>query len=74
MKNKNRYFLITYVALTKNGDKAHGNATIITNDGEYINRKSIKAHIHKEEGFVKISLTNIIELTESDHNDYTSDE
>lgn len=65
-----RYFIVTYSANDKKGASLSGMATSVVNEG-YLNEKSFREDACEKQDLKTLTITNIIELNESDYNDFT---
>lgn len=68
-----RYFIFTYFFNT-NKTSSMRQGTVVSDNGKYINRDEfIKYLIGSDNNIIpnSVIITNIIELTESDYNDFT---
>lgn len=66
MNTKKRYFLVFYVV----DNNHHFCKTWTTDDGKYISLLSFLCDLAKMDSLESYSITNIIELSESDYNDF----
>lgn len=66
-----RYFLVMY-SIRSNSTSGEGCARYTTDDGEYVNNSKVMESMAKATSCKKnnICITNIIELNESDYNDF----
>ena len=72
-KKSNRFFLIFYTGILENKSTITGCCDITTN-GYYLNNKRIVELLkNKNKGVLSIVPTNIIELSESDFEEWSSD-
>lgn len=69
--NNMRYFLVMY-SIRSEGSNGEGLARYTTDDGEYANNKKVRESMAKANSCKEnnICITNIIELNESDYNDF----
>jgi len=68
-----RYFIVMYVALVNSGAQATGNMQIVSHTKDYPSRKRIIEIIEADElGLRNPVITNIIELTEEDYQQWIS--
>jgi methyl coenzyme M reductase subunit D len=69
-----RYFHVFYVSINKGRvKKGNGNITISVSSGGYLNKDTTREIIEDElpVGY-KVIITNIVEITESDYNDWNA--
>lgn len=66
-----RYFLVMY-SIRSERSSGDGCARYTTDDGEYVNNKKVRKSMAKANSCKEndICITNIIELNESDYNDF----
>ncbi len=67
-----RYFIVTYVGNNNEGSSMTGSATSKVPEG-YLNQSEFCEDIRIDQGLKVVIITNIIELNESDYNDWIKD-
>lgn len=68
MTNKNRYFIVSYKCMMWRDNITSWEA--ITTKGSYVNWKEIEEYWFKNQNKTNMVVSNIIELNESDYNDF----
>lgn len=71
--HKCRYFIVFYLGLIRNGETT-GHINFITWDNRYINSKDTIDFLKKKHSFTHVVITNIIELSKQDYEDWCSEE
>ena len=65
-----RYFIVMYSTKDKKCSQTTGDLTTFTEDGKYINRKKMEDYILNRYNSIDTIITNIIELSEQEHNEW----
>ncbi len=74
-KKRPRYFLVFYKAKTHNNAMIMGDGAFESTEGKYFNRTELMENIKSTFlEYAEVRITNIIELNESDYNDWTKTE
>lgn len=70
MKNE-RYFIVNFLHEESDNNAGLSMAsTVICTNGEYVNYKKFRKGEYDRNGFTKVMILNIWELSESDYNDF----
>ena len=71
--NKSRYFLVFLEGKNEKGNRIRGMTDFVTN-GFYLNHKKMIETLKEDHSATNVIITNIIELNQSDYNDFFEDE